>query len=173
MPALKPAVLSLAALVLSSDLLAGEESTMGIFSKVRKDIDYDLNTLGLSGSLLTPVGLFRCEPEVLRGETRIDSFNNIVGISDVCEAEWKDFEAHNLECGYGANVALWDGELKGGVGFRDYLGRTEDKHSGEHIIIEGAGMPLEYESDQLNARINCSLPRFSRLFIRASSSVNA
>jgi hypothetical protein len=90
---------------------------------------------------------------VLRGETRIDSFNNIVGISDVREAEWKDFEAHNLECGYGAKVALWDGELKGGIGFRDYLGRTEDEPGGKHISIEGAGMLLEYESDQLNTKL--------------------
>ncbi|MCG7960389.1 MAG: hypothetical protein JAY69_15120, partial [Candidatus Thiodiazotropha taylori] len=121
------------------DVQATEGSTIGLFAKTRQDVDYQLNTLGASASLITPAGLFQCKPGLLRGETRIDSFNNIVGISDVRNAEWKDFSAHDLECRYGAKWQGFGGSFKAGIGLRDYLGKTDDEPGGKHISIEGAG----------------------------------
>jgi hypothetical protein len=90
---------------------------------------------------------------LLRGETRIDSFNNIVGVSDVREAVWKDFSAHDLECRYGAKLALADGVLKAGFGLRDYHGKTDDEPGGKDISIEGAGLLIKYENDDFNVRL--------------------
>ncbi|MEW8506409.1 MAG: hypothetical protein AB2598_06870 [Candidatus Thiodiazotropha sp.] len=127
MRALSLAILSLLA---ATNLLAKEDSTIGAFAKTRQDIDYQLNTLGLYLSLITPAGLFMCDPGYPTGETRIDSFNSIVGLSDVREAEWKDFSAHDLECRYGARWAAARGIFKAGIGFRDYLGKRDNEPGG-------------------------------------------
>jgi hypothetical protein len=50
-------------------------------ASTRQDIDYDLHAISVSAKLVTPYGLFRCDPALLTGETRIDPFDNIVGIS--------------------------------------------------------------------------------------------
>ncbi|MES9970548.1 MAG: hypothetical protein ABW092_10985 [Candidatus Thiodiazotropha sp.] len=129
-----------------------ENSSIGVITKNRQDIDYDLYTLGLSATLITPYGLFHCDPALLTGETRIDSFNNIVGIADVRDAEWKRISAHDLECRYGAKWRGAGGVFKGGLGFRDYLGRTDDEPGGKVISIEGAGALLDFAGDGLDAR---------------------
>ncbi|MEW8631729.1 MAG: hypothetical protein AB2591_17150 [Candidatus Thiodiazotropha sp.] len=132
-------LLAIVSLLAATCLQAKEGSSVGVFAKTRQDIDYQLNTLGLSVALITPAGLFRCDPGYLAGETRIDSFNNIVGISDVRQAEWKDFTAHDLECRYGAKWAAAGGTFKAGVGFRDYLGETDDEPGGEADKYRGCG----------------------------------
>lgn len=140
-------------LFLVANLQATENSTIGTFIKTRQDIDYHLNTLGFSASLITPVGLFRCKPGLLKGETRIDSFNNIIGISDVRNADWKEFSAHDLECRYGAKWNTDTGVFKAGLGVHDYLGKTDDEPGGKHISIEGVGAMIDYDSDQFDARL--------------------
>ncbi|MEW8559673.1 MAG: hypothetical protein AB2588_16945 [Candidatus Thiodiazotropha sp.] len=146
-------LLAIVSLLAATCLQAKEGSSVGVFAKTRQDIDYQLNTLGLSVALITPAGLFRCDPGYLAGETRIDSFNNIVGISDVRQAEWKDFTAHDLECRYGAKWAAAGGTFKAGVGFRDYLGETDDEPGGKRISIEGAGALLDYAAEGIEARL--------------------
>lgn len=146
-------LISLFSLLSISSALASEGSSIGVFGKTRQDIDYHLNTLGVSASLVTSVGLFRCDPAVLKGKTRIDSFNNIIGISDVREAEWKDFSAHDIECRYGAKWNAAEGVFKAGIGFRDYQGRTDDEPGGKDISIEGAGALLDYDSQYLDAKL--------------------
>ncbi|MCG7962196.1 MAG: hypothetical protein N0E54_05795 [Candidatus Thiodiazotropha taylori] len=136
------------------DAQATEGSTIGLFANTRQDVDYQLNTLGASASLITPAGLFQCKPRLLRGETRIDSFNNIIGISDVRNAEWKDFSAHDLECRYGAKWQGFGGSFKAGIGLRDYLGKTDDEPGGKHISIEGAGALIAYDSDHLDVNLS-------------------
>ncbi|MCU7810529.1 MAG: hypothetical protein KZQ77_04740 [Candidatus Thiodiazotropha sp. (ex Notomyrtea botanica)] len=136
-----------------TDVLAIEGSSIGVFVKTRQDIDYNMNTLGVSASLITPAGLFRCVPGVLSGESRIDSFNNIVGVSDVRNAEWKRFTAHDLECRYGAKWNAAEGMLKAGFGLRNYLGKTADEPGGKNISIKGAGALLDYDSDSFDAKL--------------------
>ncbi|WP_316364247.1 hypothetical protein [Candidatus Thiodiazotropha sp. CDECU1] len=133
--------------------LANDDSTLGVLLKSRHDIDYHLNTYAVSVSLITPAGLFRCDPGALAGKTRIDSFNNIVGISDVRNAEWNSFYAHDLECRYGAKWNAVEGTFKAGIGFRDYQGNTDDKPGGKDISIEGAGALLDYESEVFDAKL--------------------
>jgi hypothetical protein len=136
------------------DVQATEESTVGLFTKTRQDIDYQLNSFGVSASLITPAGLFHCEPALLRGETRIDSFNEIVGISDVRKAEWKELKAHNLECRYGAKWQSLGGTIKAGIGFLDYLGKTDDEPGGKRLSTEGVGASIAYENDQLDSKLS-------------------
>ena len=133
---------------------AQEGSSIGVFAKTRQDIDYRLNTLGFSASVITPAGLFHCKPGVLRGETRIDSFNNIFGIGDVRKAEWKRFTARDLECRYGAKWNAAGGTFKAGFGFRDYQGRTADEPGGKDIRIQGAGALLGYDGKDFDAKLN-------------------
>lgn len=145
---------ALLTLFFALDVHATEGSTVGLFAKTRQDVDYQLNTLGVSASLITRAGLFRCKPALLRGETRIDSFNNIVGIADVRNAEWKDISAHDLECRYGAKWDVAEGSFKAGIGFRDYLGKTDDEPGGKHISIEGIGALIAYQSQNLSADLS-------------------
>ncbi|MEJ2622705.1 MAG: hypothetical protein P8163_21420 [Candidatus Thiodiazotropha sp.] len=140
-------------LLLTLDAQAKEESTVGLIAKTRQDIDYQLNSFGVSASLVTPVGLYHCEPSLLRGETRIDSFNEIVGISDVRNSEWKEISAHNLECRYGAKWRGLGGTFKAGIGFRDYLGKTDDEPGGKRLSTEGIGASITYKSDQLDSKL--------------------
>ncbi len=143
------ALLSFSATSVSAD----SGSAIGVLMKTRQDIDYKLNTLGASVSLTTPVGLFRCDPGILAGRSRIDSFNNIFGISDVRKAEWKSFSARDIECRYGAKWNAAEGVFKAGIGLRDYLGKTADAPRGKHISIKGAGALLEYDSEILDAKL--------------------
>ena len=136
------------------DVSAHDGSSIGLFAKTRQDIDYKLNTVGVFASVVTPVGLFQCEPAALRGETRIDSFNNIFGIGDVRKAEWKSFSARDLECRYGAKWNAAGGTFKGGFGFRDYSGRTADEPGGKDISIKGAGTLLDYDGENFDATLN-------------------
>lgn len=133
--------------------MAAESSSIGLVAKTRQDVDYRLDTLGFSASLITPVGLFRCDPAALKGKSRIDSFNNIFGISDVRNAAWKDFTARDIECRYGAKWNGAGGTFKGGIGFRDYLGKTDDEPGGKHISIKGAGALIDYDGTDLDARL--------------------
>jgi len=149
----KVQALSVAVVLFTTSAFAQDGSTVGPFLKTRQDVDYRLNTVGVSASLITPYGLFRCDPAVLDGRTRIDSFNNIVGVSDVREAEWKHFSARDIGCRYGAKVRVAGGELKGGFGYRDYLGKTADEPGGKHISIKGAGALLDYHGGPLDARL--------------------
>jgi len=137
----------------TASVLANEDSSIGVLIKTRQDIDYNLNTLGTNVSLTTPIGLFRCEPGVLIGESRIDSFNNIFGISDVRKAEWKSFSARDLACRYGAKWQAAKGVFKGGFGFRDYLGKTADLPGGKHISIRGVGALLGYDGELFDANM--------------------
>jgi hypothetical protein len=136
------------------DVQATEESTVGLIAKTRQDIDYQLTSLGFSSSLITPVGLFHCEPSLLRGETRIDSFNEIVGISDVRNSEWKDLSAHNLECRYGAKWRSLGGTFKAGIGFRDYFGKTDNEPGGKRLSTEGIGVSIDYDSEHLDTKLS-------------------
>lgn len=134
--------------------VADDGYTIGAFAKTRQDIDYDLNTLGVSASLTSSLGLFGCKAGDLNGETRVDSFNNIVGISDVRDSMWKDFSARDLECRYGARWNMANGVFKAGVGFRDYQGTTADEPGGKDISIEGMGALLDYKSENIDARFD-------------------
>ncbi|MEW8028182.1 MAG: hypothetical protein AB2806_10630 [Candidatus Thiodiazotropha sp.] len=146
-------LLPLLSFLAASHVHAKDGSSFGIFVKTRQDIDYNLNTMGFSASLITPIGLFGCDPGVLKGDTRIDSFNNIVGISDVRKAEWMRFSAHDLECRYGAKRNSTDGVFTVGFGFRDYLGNSADEPGGKDISIKGAGALLNYESENFDAKL--------------------
>ncbi|MCU7872141.1 MAG: hypothetical protein KZQ91_05295 [Candidatus Thiodiazotropha sp. (ex Lucinoma borealis)] len=146
-------LIALLSFLSATNVLANETSSIGVFVKTRQDIDYHLNTLGVTVSLITPVGLFRCVPGVLAGKSRIDSFNNIVGISDVRKAEWKRFSAHDLECRYGAKWNAAEGIFKAGFGLRDYLGKTANEPGGKNISIKGAGALLDYDSESFDAKL--------------------
>lgn len=146
-------LIALLSLLSATNVLANEDSSIGVFAKTRQDIDYRLNTLGVSVSLITPVGLFRCDPGVLSGKTRIDSFNNIIGISNVRDAEWKSFSAHDLECRYGAKWRTAEGVFKAGFGLGDYQGTTADEPGGKDISIKGAGALLDYDSENFDAKL--------------------
>ncbi|MES9992782.1 MAG: hypothetical protein ABW098_12560 [Candidatus Thiodiazotropha sp.] len=135
----------------SINTLAKESSSIDLFTKKHQDIDYRLKTAGVSASLVTPAGLFRCDPGYLTGETRIDSFNDIIGVSDVRHSEWKDFTAHDLECRYGAKWVAAGGTFKAGIGFRDFLGKTADEPGGKRISVEGAGALVDYDSENFDA----------------------
>ncbi|MEW8692898.1 MAG: hypothetical protein AB2535_17810 [Candidatus Thiodiazotropha endolucinida] len=145
-------LIALLSSLVASNVQANGDSSFGIFAKTRQDIDYSLNTLGFSASLITPIGLFRCDPGVLTGKTRIDSFNDIVGISDVRNAEWKRFSAHDLECRYGAKLKSAGGIFTVGFGVRDYLGNSADEPGGKNISIEGTGALLGYAGENLDAK---------------------
>ena len=147
-------LIALASTLSTANAEAVDGYSIGALAKTRQDIDYDLTTLGISASLTTSLGLFGCKAGDLHGETRIDSFNNIVGISDVRQAEWKNFSASDLECRYGAKWEMDSGTLKGGVGFRDYQGSTADEPGGKDISIEGVGALLDYESERLDVRFD-------------------
>ncbi|WP_125932066.1 hypothetical protein [Thiosocius teredinicola] len=136
-----------------SSLAAEQGSAIGLLLKTRQDVDYRLDSVGFSASLLTPIGLFRCDPSLLHGESRIDSFNNIVGISDVRDAEWKDFTARDLECRYGAKWDVAGGTLKAGIGFRDYNGATNHEPGGKDIRIKGAGALIDYDGVVFDAKV--------------------
>ncbi|MCU7930047.1 MAG: hypothetical protein KZQ90_04540 [Candidatus Thiodiazotropha sp. (ex Codakia rugifera)] len=137
----------------TTNVLANKGSSIDVFIKTRQDIDYHLNTFGVTASLITPAGLFRCIPGFLEGKSRIDSFNNIVGISDVRKAEWKRFSAHDIECRYGAKWKAAEGTFKAGFGLRDYLGKTANEPGGKDISIKGAGALLDYESERFDVKL--------------------
>ncbi len=141
-------------LLFAANVFSKDGSSIGVFAKTRQDIDYRLNTLGISASLITSAGLFQCKPGVLRGETRIDSFNNIFGIGDVRNAEWKSFSARDIECRYGAKWNAAGGTVKAGFGVRDYRGNTADEPGGKDISIKGAGAILDYDGTDVDARLD-------------------
>lgn len=144
---------ALLSFIYTSQLLAIEVSSLGVFVKKRQDIDYHLDTLGTSVSFISSYGLFRCDPAILKGITRIDSFNNIFGIADVRKAEWNSFSARDIECRYGAKWDVADGILKAGIGIRDYRGETVDKPGGKDISIKGGGALLDYDSEDFDAKL--------------------
>ena len=132
--------------VISANAFASNPSDNIEFSVTqRDDIDSQTTSSGIGFTLITRAGLFACDYTQVSGETRIDSFNNIFGISSIQNNPWLNYSADKQGCKYGLKLPLAGGTVKAGIGYQDYAGETALIAGGKSIHMVGKGLNASYE----------------------------
>lgn len=128
--------------------------TLELNTARRNDIDFSTATHSIGVKTTTPYGLIRCNYAKESGETRIDTFDDIFGISSILTASWKDYDANRLQCGYGLKLPLAGGELIGGIGLMRYQGETRVMPGGKEIELHATSLQAKYVHANTTTRMN-------------------
>jgi hypothetical protein len=136
--------------------LAQDETdiTLELITAQHNDIDFTTATHSLGVKAKTPYGLVLCNYAKESGKTRIDTFDDIFGISSILTASWKDYDANRLQCGYGLKLPLAGGELSGGIGLMRYQGETSVMPAGKEIELHATSLQAKYVHANTTTRMN-------------------
>lgn len=161
-------LLSLVMLGITTTVSAKPLNEIDLLSKNQNDVDVRTTTYGIGASRITPFGLLGCSYEKESGESRIDSFNNIFGISSILNNPWHHYEADKKACKYGIKLDVAGGTLKAGIGYRDYQGQTELVAGGKSNHMVGKGLDMTFSKGDKKYRLK-HVRKYADIFARFTS----
>jgi hypothetical protein len=136
-----------------------------------QNVDFDTTTLSAGVRAITSYGLIQCDFSRTSGETRIDTFDDVFGVSPVTNKPWNNFGADKYQCGYGLKLILAGGELTSGIGMMRYSGETDTSDEGKEITADAISVKAGYKRGDYETKLELLEKSYGFLYHYTSPSV--